>query len=139
MKATAMLWPMAAQILLTLFLFLPLAGRKRRAVAAGRVDLDRAALDNSAWPEDVVRLSNNIQNQFQLPVLFYAVCLALALLDAAGWPAVLLAWLFVATRIAHSWIHVTTNHVPHRMRIFIAGYGCLLALWLLLAFALLVA
>jgi hypothetical protein len=70
-----LLWPMAIQILLTLLVFIPLGKRKKAAVDAGTADLSRTALDNSAWPDEVLKVSNNIQNQFQLPVLFYALCL----------------------------------------------------------------
>ncbi|MEM9304658.1 MAG: MAPEG family protein [Pseudomonadota bacterium] len=128
MKPTLLLWPLAAQILLTLLLLIPLASRKKAAVRAGEVDLERSAIDNSAWPESVLRVSNNFQNQFQIPVLFYAIILALVVLQQVSVAAVVLAWVFVASRIAHSLVHIRTNYVPHRMRIFIVGFLTLLGL-----------
>ena len=43
-----------------------------------------------------------------------------------------LAWLYVATRIAHSAVHLTYNNVIHRLRAFGASIFLLAALWGLL-------
>jgi hypothetical protein len=43
------------------------------AVKAGEVRLKDIALDSSRWPERLRKLANNYQNQFELPVLFYAL------------------------------------------------------------------
>ena len=46
----------------------------------------------------------------------------------------MLAWAFVAARVAHSYVHVTTNRIRIRRPLFILGYFINLLLWLLLAF-----
>jgi len=67
---------MAAQILLTLGLMLRLALGRYDEARSGKVDLDRARLDNTVWSEGLTKLSNSVDNQFQTPVLFYAGGLA---------------------------------------------------------------
>jgi hypothetical protein len=76
------------------------------------------------------RASDNYNHLFELPVLFYALCgLAVASGHIPAWlPAA--AWLFVATRVAHSLIQCSYNRVMHRFAVFVAGYGLLLAMWL---------
>ena len=82
MNASTILLPLLVQISLTLIMFLLLGVRKTKAIKAGGVDRKATALNNSAWPEDVVKVSNNIANQFQTPVLFYVIGILLSLLMA---------------------------------------------------------
>src|SRR5690554_7652837 len=69
------------------------------------VDRQQVALDNRLWPEDTVKVSNNIANQFEAPVLFYALCLAFLGLNAVSAVALFLASLFVLSRYLHAWVH----------------------------------
>src|SRR5690554_2299622 len=128
MSSSHIFWPVLAQILLTLVMFIVLGARKAKAVKAGRVNRKEAALDNRVWPEDVVKVSNNIANQFEIPVLFYVLCFVLYSINAAGSVAVFLAWLFVVSRYAHAYVHVTSNYIPVRLPLFMTGALVLLAM-----------
>ena len=128
MSYSHIFWPVLAQVFLTLAIFIVLGARKARAVKAGQVNRQQAALDSRVWPEDVVKVSNNIANQFEVPVLFYVLCLVLYNINAAGTVAVVLAWLFVVSRYAHAYVHLGSNYVPVRMRLFMVGCVVLLAM-----------
>jgi hypothetical protein len=86
----------------------------------------RRALYEDAWPASVQQINNNIRNQFELPVLFYVVCIVLWELHAVHWLALAAAVAFVLSRIAHAAIHLSSNVVPHRRRAFTAGWWVLL-------------
>jgi hypothetical protein len=131
MSSSHIFWPVLAQVLLTMMMFIVLGARKARAVKAGKVDRQKAALDNRLWPEDVIKVSNNIANQFEVPILFYILCFVLYTINVAGTAAVVLAWLFVVTRYAHAWVHVGSNYVPVRMRLFMVGCVVVLAMLVL--------
>ena len=122
---------MLAQVLLTMVVYVALARAKGRALRAGQVDRVRARLHADAWPDEVIQINNNIDNQFQVPVLFYVVCFILAATNATGLLVLALAWLFVATRVAHAWIHTHSNYVPIRRNVFMAGCVIVTALWVL--------
>ena len=126
------LWPMLVQILLTLWVFIVLAKRKKQSVAEGTADREAAALDNKAWPEDVIKASNNIENQFQTPVLFYALCLALIVNNGVTSMTLSLAWVYAVSRLAHAYVHVGSNHVPTRLRYFLIGVVSLIAMSVIL-------
>jgi len=132
MNPELILWPVLVQIVLTVVVFLLLGVRKLNAFKAKEVDLRKSALDNSAWPDDVRKVSNNIQNQFQLPVIFYVLCFAFLTTNSASLIVITLAWGFVFSRIVHSYIHVGSNHVPARSRAFMVGCICLVLLSVLL-------
>ena len=85
-------------------------------------------------PEEVSYPSNNFKNLFELPVLFYALCLYLFVTQSAAAADVLAAWLFFGFRVIHSAIHCTVNIVMAR---FIAYAAAALALWFMLARAVL--
>jgi hypothetical protein len=128
MNAHLIFGPLLAQMLLTVGMFGLLAARKAQAVRLKQVNLKQAALDHSAWPHEVVKVSNNIANQFETPILFYIVCLVLFQLNAVSAAVLMLAWLYVATRFIHGVVHVRSNRVPIRLRAFAAGLLILLAL-----------
>lgn len=83
-----------------------------------------------------VQAADNFKNLFEVPVLFYAlVAVALAVSHTPGW-LVAGAWLFVVSRVAHSYIHCTYNKVMHRFPIFLLGFGVVVGLWVAFFFTL---
>ena len=80
--------------------------------------------------------ADNFRNLFEVPVLFFAVCCALAVTDTVTGIQLALAWAFVALRAAHSFIHVTYNRVMHRFTVYVASTICVFAMWALFAWSL---
>ena len=138
MSSNLIIWPVLAQILLTLMMFIMLGVRKAKAIKAGEVNRKQAALNNRVWPESVVKVSNNIANQFEAPVLFYVLCLVFFSIDAVGITAIILAWVFTLSRFAHAYVHIGSNYVPMRLRLFLLGCFALSAMLILSAWELVV-
>jgi hypothetical protein len=128
MHASLIFLPVLMQVLLTLVLYMALQRVKTRAARAGEVDESRRGLHDDAWPDYVQQVNNNIRNQFEVPVLFYVLCLMLWALQTTGVAVQVLAWIFVLSRMAHAWVHTHSNVVPIRRRIFTVGVIALLAL-----------
>jgi hypothetical protein len=139
MNSNHIIWPVLAQIFLTLIMFIILGVRKAKAVKAGEVNRQQAALNNQVWPQDVVKVSNNIANQFEAPVLFYVLCLVLYSINGVGIVAIGLAWLFTLSRFAHAYVHIGSNYVPMRLRLFLIGCFVLIAMLFHVAWKLAVA
>lgn len=102
---------------------------KQRAVREQGVKLADVALDNTGWPADTRKLNNNYNNQFELPVLFYAILPLLILLVKVDWLLVFLAWVFVASRILHSIVHTGSNVVTRRGLAFLIGFAAVGLMW----------
>lgn len=129
--------PILAHVVLVIFLYLLLLKRKLRAVKTTEVDLKATALNCKAWPDDsVLKCSNNLDNQFQAPFLFYTVCLILFAAEGVNQVTLILAWAFVLSRYLHCYIHVGRNYVPHRMRVFAFGIATLVGLTIYAAYRL---
>ncbi|MBJ3785318.1 MAPEG family protein [Devosia sediminis] len=119
-----------AQVFLAIAI-LVLMGRERvPRVMSGEIPVADIAVERSGYPLKARLLSNSFDNQFQLPVLFFVGALLLLQLGFVSWVDVLLAWLFVALRIAHAAIHVTSNDVPRRFAAYSAGLAVLTLFWL---------
>lgn len=125
-----LLLAIAAQVLVTLAI-LVLMGRERvPKVMRGEITMVDIAVDRTAYPLRARLLSNSFDNQFQLPVLFFVGALLAVQVSVVDWLDVALAWLFVASRIVHAAIHVTTNHVPRRFAAYAVGLAVLVVFWL---------
>lgn len=128
MAAKLIFWPVLLQIVLTNAVYLMLQIAKTRATRKGEVDESRRALFEDAWPDYVRQINNNIRNQFEVPVLFYALVMMVYALDAAGIAAQTAAWLFALSRVVHVYIHTGSNYVPRRRAVFTFGVIMLLVL-----------
>ncbi len=135
-KPSAMIFlPLLLQVLLTVIMYMFLVVAKARASRQGLVDLKRRALHSDAWPENVQQINNNIRNQFEVPVLYYILVVVLYQLGAADTVAQILAWLFVASRLLHAFIHTGSNVVPVRRLVFMVGCFVVLVMLVLAAMA----
>jgi len=79
-------------------------------------------------PAEVRWKADNYNNLMEQPTLFYAVALVLAFLGAGGGLNDVLAWTYVALRIAHSLIQATVNLILPRFTVFMLGSIVLLVL-----------
>lgn len=121
---------MAGQTFLA-FAILILMGRERvPRVLRGEIAMADIAVDRSAYPLRARLLSNSFDNQFQLPVLFYVAGQLFIHFGTVGWVEIALGWIFVASRIIHAFIHVTSNDVPTRFAAYSAGLAVLALFWL---------
>ena len=134
MNPAAILWPVLAMVALTFAVSLVMYRRRIGEIRSKRIRVQSLASASamSTQLEDA-RASDNYRNLFEAPVLFYVAALAAFALKVVTPPLVALAWLYVASRVAHSLIHVTTNRVKHRFLAFVAGHALLFVIWIVLA------
>jgi len=133
MTIPAVLLPVFVQVGLTFFLLFWMGAVRLRALKGREVRLGDIALRQPAWPERPTQISNAYDNQFQLPVLFYALVPLALITRKADLLFVVLSWIFVATRLAHAAIHTTSNNVQQRFMAFLAGAVVLLIMWIVFA------
>jgi len=132
--SAAIFYPVVVLVLWTFVVLLVIPQRRFRAGRQRVVAVKDFALGESENVPDDVRIPNrNYMNLLELPVLFYVACLVLYVTGKVdGW-SLGLAWAFVALRIAHSVVHLTYNHVIHRMRVFALSVFVLFVLWVRIA------
>jgi hypothetical protein len=131
MNQVAILYPVFVQVLLVFAVGVSMAVARARAVKTmdrkrGNPDL---AMGRAVWPDDATKRAANFRNQFELPVLFYAVVAFALMTKAADYPMLVLAWLFAASRILHAAIHVGPNKVRWRTPAYALGFVILAIMW----------
>jgi hypothetical protein len=129
--AVALIVAMLAQGALALGLVWYLGSIRIPMILRGEVSIRDIALSRQGWPEREKQVSNAVDNQFQLPLLFYVAC-GLALALGPTWFNLGLAWAFVVSRYLHAAIHITDNNVIRRFWAYTVGLGILTVFWLVL-------
>jgi hypothetical protein len=125
----ALLAPLFVHVLLIVVVGVITLRARIAAVKGGRARLKEIATSSAGWPPEVRKLSNNFDNQFQTPMLWYGVCAFIVATGMADGVSAGLSWLFLATRIAHSAIHMGSNVVMRRLVAFLIGLAALVLLW----------
>jgi hypothetical protein len=133
----AIFWPLIAQVVLVAVVWgrmyaIRIAEMRARSIPPQSVATSRAA----AGALQNIAAADNFRNLFEVPVLFFSVCGALAITDTVTPLQLSLAWLYVGLRAVHSFIHVTYNRVIHRFWVYVASTFCVFVMWGLFAFAL---
>ena len=118
------------QVGLTFWALVRMGSVRVASVKAKEVTFGDVALDTRNYPDGVRKVSNNVINQFETPVLFYAVVAMALATGTANWPVAVGAVIFVASRYVHHMIHVGSNHVRKRFNAFLVGLIGLLIAWI---------
>ena len=133
MSVLSLVYPMAAMVLLTMFVLVRMFRARVGAVKAGQIDANFYRLFQGATePANAQKVSRNFSNLFEAPTLFYVVCLAAMITGVTGVLMVTFAWLYVAMRVVHTAIHLGPNKLRWRIRAYFASWLLLAALWVTL-------
>ena len=136
MNQTAVFWPLLAQVLLVYIVYVVMGRRRFVAVKSGEAKVGQFKT-RSTEPASSVTVAANLCNQFELPVLFYVLCLTLHVTNGVNYLTLALMWIFVLTRYFHAWVHLTSNNLRFRSRAFYLGAIILLLAWIWFALHLL--
>ena len=130
---TAIVLPAIALVLLTAIVWVRLYVVRIGEIRRRRIDPQSLATSASAAQAlQRVQASDNFKNLFEVPVLFYALCAVLASAQNVSVFFVVGAWVYVALRYIHSFIHLTYNRVMHRFVVYVLSTVVLLTLWAVL-------
>lgn len=123
-------WPMVSLIVWTACIGCLAVSNRIKEIRARCIPLQ-----SIAKPRDIAALlddtqaTDNFNNLLQVPLLFYAWCLAAVQLQMIGWTVLLLAWAYVGLRIFHTVIQVTHNRVRQRFFVWVFSNLMLMLLW----------
>ena len=117
--------PMAAHVAQAAFLYVLLTVARAPKVWG----IGKRPDGSNPWAAIEPRISANLSNQFEWPLFFYAACLLLIQGNSESVVALILAWVFVAGRLAHSSVHILTTNVRLRGLVFTINFLATLGLW----------
>jgi len=126
----AMLGPCTAMVGLTALVWVKLYVDRLGEMREKRIDPQ--SLASAAFKAEALQktsASDNFRNLFEVPVLFYVLCLAAAATGTETPALVNAGWAYVALRALHSLIHVAYNRVMHRFTVYAASTLLLFGMW----------
>lgn len=126
--ATVMI-PLFVEVVLTFVLLFWAGALRSRDLRAGTVKPEDIGLRQLNWPKRTSQVSNAYSNQTELPTLFYTLTILAYFTHHAGIVFVVLAWMFVAFRLLHAYVHVTSNIPNLRGLLFGLGSAVLAIMW----------
>jgi hypothetical protein len=125
--------PVFALVLLDFLLLFAMGRVRMGALKSRQVRTSDIALGEKTWPARVQQISNTYSNQFEMPLLFFALVAIALPLRQMDLVMVLLAWVYVALRYIHAFIYSTSNSLNPRFMTFLASCLVLLAMWVYFA------
>jgi len=131
MPIAMILLPLFVEVILTFVLLFATGFARRGDLTGGGIHPRDIALGQIGWRPRTQQLGNAYNNQFQLPVLFYVLTILAIMTRHADVLFVVMAWIFVLARLAHTYVHVTHNHVFRRGSVFGIGALVLLLMWII--------
>jgi len=124
-----MIFPFFIQIGLTFVVLLRLAYCR---VSAFTAKGGMAEIRKNGFPTRAVNASDNLKNQFEIPVLFYVLCIFCFISGISSLVITILAWTYVALRIFHAIIHCGPNIIfPWRFGSFVLSCNVLLIMFVI--------
>lgn len=125
MDANPLLYPMLFHVCWMALLYVALTVLRAPAIWG----LDTRSGTIAGWAAREPRVSANLSNQFEWPLLFYVCCLLLQQAGLVDGVAIWLAWLFVAGRVVHSGVQILTSNIRLRGAVFTINFLAVLLMW----------
>ncbi|MEM5503199.1 MAPEG family protein [Ahrensia kielensis] len=121
MNQNLIFWPLIIQALVSLYLYLPMGRARIGSIKSGQAKAHDYKLPKQNEPPEIAKFGNAVSNQFELPVLFFAITLAFHSAGLVDMVALALAWIFVILKTVHSFVYITANKLKWRFQIFLAS------------------
>lgn len=116
--------------LYTMLFFFFLGLTRRAAIVGKEISIKYyRTYDQGREPERLQVLTRHASNLLETPVLYYAGLLFVVVSGATSVFFTALAWLYLAARVLHAFIHLGSNNVTHRFLAFGSSLIVLLIMW----------
>ena len=125
-----LIYPALAMIFWIFVVCVIMALRRKEAFASGAVKHEDVSVSTERYPIRARLAAANFSNQFETPVLFFVLILIAIEVGATGYVMAALAWLYVVSRVVHTFIHIGPNKLPVRGAVYSVGFLALFCMWI---------
>lgn len=124
------IYPMIVYVIYLFALAIYIFRARVMAIKTGKASFKYfRAFTGETPPESLIVAGRHYDNQFQLPMLFLVTGVLYIALGFAGPVSIIFAWIFVVSRVLHSWVHLGRNRVGQRAATFALGWIAIVAMW----------
>jgi len=129
-SAKLILYPLFAMFALVAVVLVRMARLRVGAVGRGEMDVGfYRTYQEGEEPEHLRVVTRHFLNLFEVPLLFHVVVILTYVTHHSTAWMVACAWTYVAARYAHSYVHLTSNDVLLRFRLYIGSCLVLAVMW----------
>lgn len=119
----SILGPVIALVGWSLVMWVWLYARRIPAMKAAKIDIGKLTGGTGSDLKQIIPPKNqwpadNYNHLMEQPTLFYAICLALAVMGQGDGANAAIAWAYVVLRVAHSLVQATVNRIIVRFTLF---------------------
>lgn len=138
--SSGILLPVVALVAWSLVMWLWMYAERLPAMMKAGIKLDPTLAPSAltaGLPARVRWKADNYNHLMEQPTLFYALAFVLAISEGGEGLNAIIAWAYVALRVAHSIVQAVFNIIAVRFALFVLGTTCLIALTVQAALAVL--
>jgi len=123
-------YPLFTMVLLTLLVAIRLLYFNTWAVLSGEVHIKHFRLFDAGITPKLQSVAQHYKNMFEMPILFYILCILLIINNNYTQFDVIIAWGFVLFRILHSLARIPNRDVNLRFGLFAGSFIMLVIGWI---------
>ena len=122
--------PLIGMVVLTLLVAIRLLYFNTWAVLSGEVHIKHFRLLDAGITLKLQSVAQHYKNMFEMPILFYILCILLIINNNYSQFDVILAWGFVFFRVLHSLARIPNRDVNLRFGLFAGSFIMLVIGWI---------
>ena len=130
MDKILIIYPILAVVLMNFIVMFHMRYMISKAIKNKDVEYKYFKAYESSAPEYLLISRHHYKNFFEIPILFYLLCLVLYMIDDVSAIDLWITWLFVVFKGIHSYIRITSNYVPYRAYSFFVCVFLLFGGWI---------
>ena len=130
MEKCLIIYSAVSMMLLTLFLYVRNYLDNAKAAKTKELNFKYFKAYQGEIPEYLAVSRQTLKNQFELPIFFYFLTSLVLIFDNITTLDIIFSWLFSVSRFLHCYVRLSSNYVPNRAKIFMAGLMILIIWWI---------
>ena len=133
MQKTLILYPIFPMFALTAYVVFRAFTLRVAAVKSGAISHKYYRLYSGGEEPQLCRAyTRHLTNLLEFPPLFYISCILVYVTDINSLTLMVCAWFYVITRFIHSYVHLGSNRLRNRLRIFFLSILILITMWIVI-------
>jgi len=116
-----MIYPLLFMIILTMFVTLRLLIIAVNLVRTKQVHIKQFRMFDGEIPQYALNARAHFKNMFEIPILFYVLCILSIVINNYSQIDINIAWGFVISRLLHTIVRIPNKDVIVRFAFFVIG------------------
>ena len=122
--------PLIGMVVLTLLVAIRLLYFAINSILTGKIHIKQFSIYDGEFPKYFQSVRQHYKNMFEMPILFYILCILLIINNNYTQFDVIVAWGFVLFRVLHSLARIPNRDINLRFGLFTGSFIMLVIGWI---------